>query len=293
MIINPGASQVNQLKRIWKSVFSDVDEYIELFFDKKYRKEETLVYVEGGSVKSMLFFPRYDIRVNGRIYKAGYICGAATIPGYRGQGLMTLLLKESFRLMLERGDAFSVLIPGEEELYAFYSKYGYTRFFKRGTAVYTEQGDPEKKEEGVILAELKDAERLYSLYMDITAKHPVTVMQSAGSYETVLNMHKIYGDAYLAINKEGEDAGYLFCEYIKRDKTLWVKEIMAKKDILDDAAKALGEIYRPGKIVFEGIYGGSLPFTSVMTTGMLKKLKGPFDIAGLAKGHPYMNMMLD
>jgi predicted acetyltransferase len=293
MIVNSDGSYVNQLKRLWKKVFNDNERYIELFFGRKYRDEETLLYVEGGSVKSMLFFPRYEIKAYGRVYRAGYICGAATIPEYRGRGLMTMLLDRAFDVMSERGDTFSVLIPGEKELYAFYSKYGYSGFFKRGMSIYRGQSFNKKKGAGIFLVKLEDAERIYPLYMEIISKHPVAVMQSMQSYKTVLDMHEIYGDAYLIINGKGEDAGYLFCEYIKRDKTLWVKEIMAKADILSDAAKALGDIYLPGKIIFEGIYGGTIPFSSVKTTGMLKKLKGSCNISGLAKEYPYMNMMLD
>lgn len=293
MIVCSREVYVNQLKRMWKSVFKDSDAYIKLFFDRKYRHKETLIHVEKGKVKSMIFFPRYDVKIKDVFYKAGYICGAATLPECRGCGLMSELLSKAFNAMETRGDSFSVLIPQEENLYGFYSRYGYKEIFKKGTAEYTANKLKKIEPPRIVIEKLAGIGQIMPLYKKIIAKHPVAVMQNRKTYGIVFDVCKTYGDFYLIRDKKGAAAGYMFCEQHGKEKILKVKEILAASDVLIDAAKILHGIYRPGKIIFEGIYGGALPFTGIKTAGMLKILKGDLDISSLVKSWPYMNMMLD
>ncbi|HNS31951.1 MAG TPA: GNAT family N-acetyltransferase [bacterium] len=294
MIVASGNFYVSQLKEIWKSVFRDSEDYVKLFFEKKYRHEDALLDVERGKVRSMLFYPRYEMSIFGRTCSAGYICGAATLPEYRGQGLMTKLLNRAFSFMSERGDSFSILIPGEKKLYGFYSGFGYLPVFKRGIAGYTLKNQPGKAKPGIVLLRTDDSERITSLYRQIITCLPVVVLQNAVSYRIAMDIYKTYGDIYIIRDgKENIDLGYLFCQQYGEGKKLLVKEIMSIKDVLGDVAKILIEIYSSEEIKFEGVYGGVIPFKAFKTAGMLKALKGNFDISLLEKGYPYMNMMLD
>ncbi len=292
MIVYSCQHYIPQLKHIWKSVFGDSDDYIKLFFEKKYRDEETLLYVENSKVLSMLFFLRYNMKVYENIYPSGYICGAATLPEYRGKGLMDSLLKRSFDIMLKRGDFFSVLIPAEDKLYGFYSRYGYHPIFKRGFSVYVKK-PKYMGNDSLSISQSEDISRINSLYQNIINKHRVVLLQNEFTYSIVVQIYKTYGNIYIIYDKKGIGEGYLFCQYYEKEKILWVKEITADVDILPEISVILMDMYNAEKLIFEGPYAGALSFAGVKTTGMLKVLKGDFNIARLEKEYPYMNMMLD
>ena len=117
MITHPTTDDIPLLKKIWKDVFLDIDEYIDLFFEDKFSAESSLIYKVKGKIVSMIYFPSYLMKFYSAIFGTGYICGAATLPAFRGKGIMGLLLKKAFEVMKKRGDVFSVLIPANEKLY--------------------------------------------------------------------------------------------------------------------------------------------------------------------------------
>ena len=292
MIVRSSGRYVPQLMEIWKSVFGDSDEYIRLFFERMYSHAESLLHVEGEKVLSMLFFPRCSIRVLGRVYRAGYVCGAATLPEARGKGLMDGLLKTSFHLMLERGDSFSVLIPGDDNLYGFYSKYDYRALFKRGVATYSANAFRAAGRGRLSLVKTDDASAISSLYSEIVSDMEVVVLKDEPAYRLVMDVYSTYGSIYLVMDGRKAE-GYVFCQYHEGEKVLFAKEMMSRRDILDETAGMLADIYRPGKVVVEGPYRSGTGFPGVKRTGMLKVLDGSFEASDLDRGYPYMNMMLD
>lgn len=121
------------VKSMWKTVFDDKDEYIDLIFSRKYRHENTLVYFDGDiAAASLQMFP-YIIRFYGEDIPFYYLAGLCTLPRYRKRGYMGKLILESFAVMRQRGIALSILVPAEEGLFGYYEKYGYTQTFDKGT----------------------------------------------------------------------------------------------------------------------------------------------------------------
>jgi len=117
---------------MWKTVFGDKDEYIDLIFTEKYKDENTLLYFEENKpVASLQMFP-YTIRFYGQPVTFYYLAGLCTLPEYRNKGYMGKLLLESFKVMQERNIALSILVPAEEWLFGYYEKYGYTTTFEKG-----------------------------------------------------------------------------------------------------------------------------------------------------------------
>jgi len=282
-----------QIKQIWKTVFKDSDDYIRLFFKYKYKHDETLLSVENGKVRSMLFFPQYNMKISKTLYKAGYICGAATSREYRGRGFMDKLLNKAFSFMLARGDAFSVIIPAKKELNDFYAKYGFRPLFKRGIAEYSDKPCLANKNNSVSLVRFNDAAKIIRIYNEIIRNCSGVVLQNIRTYNTVIKINELYGASYIIRDKNMKNKGYLFCWYNKDTDTLTVGEIMAKNNVMAHVAHALFRIYNTQKIVFEGMAGGVLPFTDVKETGMIKPLKNDCSTIDLGTDYPYMNMMLD
>ncbi len=120
------------VKSMWKTVFEDKDEYIDLIFSRKYKHENTLVYFEDNvAVAALQMFP-YTIRFYGEVIPFYYLAGLCTLPEYRNRGFMGKLILESFRIMRDRNIPMSILVPAEEWLFGYYEKYGFADTFDRG-----------------------------------------------------------------------------------------------------------------------------------------------------------------
>jgi predicted acetyltransferase len=118
------------LQAMWKCCFpDDTDEFIAFYFDRVYKNDETLVYIENGQPVASLQIIPYSFKTGATIAPAAYISGAMTHPGFRRKGYMSHLLNASFKVMKANGYDYTFLIPQNEPLFRFYEKFGYVRAF--------------------------------------------------------------------------------------------------------------------------------------------------------------------
>ena len=110
-----------QLKKIWLSYFEEKEEAAELFFERNKGSFHAYVCEEDNRLVSALYL--IDCALNGE--KAHYLCGAATMPEYRGRGIVSALIAYALDDAKRRGDRFSLLFPASDSLYGFYAKFGY------------------------------------------------------------------------------------------------------------------------------------------------------------------------
>lgn len=116
---------------MWKTCFGDTDEYMDIYFSKKYKNENTLIYFEQGEAVASLQMLPYTITFYGEVIPLAYLAGLCTLPEHRQKGYMEQLIREAHRVIEERNIPLSILIPAEEWLYGFYAKYGYTQVFDK------------------------------------------------------------------------------------------------------------------------------------------------------------------
>ncbi|MDR1629188.1 MAG: GNAT family N-acetyltransferase [Oscillospiraceae bacterium] len=141
--IHPQPQEEPQLKALWKTVFGDSDTVIDAFFATLYDPQTTLVARNGGAVVSALYLLDCGLSVLKKTYASFYLYAAATLPGFRGRGLMAELLSAAKEFALRRKKEFICLYPAEDSLYDFYQKHGYEPVFKtkeislKGTSVRT------------------------------------------------------------------------------------------------------------------------------------------------------------
>ncbi len=79
----------------------------------------------------MLFLLDCEIKADGKTSKGKYLYAAATLPEYRGQGLMAELIEKAKAETVEKGQ-YLVTKPAEPSLFAYYGKFGFK------TAVFLE-----------------------------------------------------------------------------------------------------------------------------------------------------------
>lgn len=121
---------IPQLKEIWHISFGDSEEYIDMFMEHQFKNAQTVVYEEDSKILSMFFLFRCDFSINGKTHPAFYLYAAATLPQYRGKGIMGKMLEFSKSYAAENGFDFIILSPAEKSLYNYYGRFGFKACFK-------------------------------------------------------------------------------------------------------------------------------------------------------------------
>lgn len=109
------------LKNIWLSCFEEREDAAELFFKRNKSHFHAYACEADGKLVSALYL--IDCSLNGD--RAHYLCGAATLPAYRGKGYISALIQYALDDAKQRGDRFSLLLPASDPLYGFYDRFGY------------------------------------------------------------------------------------------------------------------------------------------------------------------------
>lgn len=120
------------VRRMWKQTFDDTDEFLDLFFDCKYKDSNTLIYITDNVAAASLQMLPYEINFYGEKIPFAYLAGLCTLPEYRKRGYMAKLIRKAHQVLTERNIPLSILVPAEEWLFGFYEKYGYEKVFDKG-----------------------------------------------------------------------------------------------------------------------------------------------------------------
>lgn len=174
------------IRSIWKEVFEDDNDYMDLYFAEKYKDENTLVAIEDSRVVASLQMLPYEISFYGVRIPFYYLAGLATLPDYRSRGLMGQLILKSHELMLQRGIPLSVLIPAEEPLFGYYSRFGYAQTFRKGDIAF---GLSIKE----ILENSEGEDKAYTLFDKIYNQHDFCVQKSFSDFKTIIQLEKDEG----------------------------------------------------------------------------------------------------
>lgn len=113
------------LRELWTACFGGPPEYLDFYYGRRFVPEDTLVWREEGRPVSMMTLMR--VRQGGQ--DGAYVYAVATLPAFRGKGLMTRLDQWSQEIIRQRGWTFSVLVPAEPGLFSMYEKLGYRSVF--------------------------------------------------------------------------------------------------------------------------------------------------------------------
>lgn len=120
-----------KLMELWKSTFHDSDEYINIIFDNYYNPELSETHWEDGKLISGLIAIPYCFGNSKYKVNALYLCGLATIPESRGQGIMSKLMSRIENKARNLGYTFCFLIPANSGLSLYYEDHGYVPAFYR------------------------------------------------------------------------------------------------------------------------------------------------------------------
>lgn len=115
IIEHPTMADIPTLRRLWKAAFSDTDAFLDLFFSLAFSPERALIVREEGEARAMLYF--LDCA------DFSYVYAVATEEKCRGKGYCRALMEK-----LHQERKRTVLVPVNENLRAFYERFGYRSF---------------------------------------------------------------------------------------------------------------------------------------------------------------------
>lgn len=213
---------------LWNECFGDDREYIDFFIDNCDNKT-CLGHIENGALDSMLFL------LNGQVneFSCKYIYAACTAERARGNGLMGSLLEYTKEFCRSLDIDYIFLVPGEESLYSYYSRFGFvTKMVRNDLEIKCLEKDfnlPEIADIGYI------AEKRTELLRGINS---FSFDRKTTEY-TVAEFLYTGGEIYA---RDGENGFLAFC--VRDGNSVTVKELLLKNDssftIISNLFKKIG-----------------------------------------------------
>ncbi len=108
---------IPQLKKIWADIFNDSPEFINWFFESRFMADLCYVCEKDGEIISCLHGYPVTLNVRGVPVHAISVSGVATLPQFRGKGIMKKLLGEYLIKVKEKGYPLAVLTAVNPEIY--------------------------------------------------------------------------------------------------------------------------------------------------------------------------------
>ncbi|WP_251620524.1 GNAT family N-acetyltransferase [Odoribacter lunatus] len=194
--------------QLWRTCFSDTEEFIHFYFSKKYSDHNTLVHTERQHVVAALQMLPYPMTWCNTQVMTSYISGACTHPDYRSKGYMRQLLIKAFETMRNRKIAFSVLIPQDNSLYEYYSRLEYSPVFAYTPENYYLPVRHNNPAVSIISPETADIPRLYAYFKKQMEKRDNCIQHSPEDFQIILeDLHLARGHLFFIENQEKQITG--------------------------------------------------------------------------------------
>ena len=260
-------SDILQLLMLWQKCFDDSEEMISLFMRKRFPDSFVLVAEEDGKIVSALYLISSNINNNGVIFPAHYVYSAATLPEYRGRGLMSSLIEFSFEVSRKNKAGYSFLLPSGTSSASFYEKFGYKNAFFKKTASF-ESGKIGLKR---IKTNEITPEEMLEISKEYFKKDKFSLLWSEDDYEYLLKDTKI-AKGFAAGFSYGGNRGYVVA--LPKENRVEIEEIICEKSALPFVLAAV-KYNLPANEYVVRTKANSLLFDSeIKPFGMLKTING-------------------
>ena len=115
---------MENLKKLWHTVFGDAPSIIDAYFDTFYDEALTAVEFVDGKLAAAAYVMPAGYLVNGeRREKCAHIYAVAVYPEFRGRGLGVSVTNKAVELAEKAGFTAIVLHPAEDSLFGYYEKH--------------------------------------------------------------------------------------------------------------------------------------------------------------------------
>lgn len=126
----------DRLRYIWQTAFNDSEEFVDLYFRRRYPRARTFVSMHDGQVVAQAQCIVYNMTSSPDqpMLKIGYVSGLATLPAFRGQGHATYIMRQIHRWLYNHHAAYCLLIPQDTNAALWYSRHF---SYQAGTSSYS------------------------------------------------------------------------------------------------------------------------------------------------------------
>lgn len=224
-----------EVKALWKLCFDDTDEFVNLYFEQRYKDEINVDIRQDGKIVAALQMIPYPMTFCGTIISTAYISGACTHPDYRRQGLMRRLLKEAHRRMFQEGKLLSVLIPANDSLFDYYANEGYAPTFGYIKQCISLRGLCPAMF-CVVTDETDNRELLFERYhyfSSMMKKRPCCIQHPREDFLLIMEDLRLGGGKMLVARRSNHIVGMAFC--IMENERVVVKELLADDERVRDS----------------------------------------------------------
>ena len=203
------------LEALWLACFGGPQEYLDFYYEKRFVPGETLVWRENGRPVSMMTLMNVTLAGS----PGAYVYAVATLPEFRGRGLMRRLDGFAQEVCRRRGLSFTALVPAERPLFAMYEKLGYRAGFFLWEGEIPASGPAGGSVSPCGFAEFS---RLRAAYL---ARFPGAVVHPPRELRYIYDeLTAFSGGVYRVC---GRETCYAACSVLE-DRTLWVRECSAE-----------------------------------------------------------------
>lgn len=124
------------LSDLWNKVFGDDYSFIKLIFNNRYDNSILcFAEIEDGKTVSAFYLIENELSFNGEAFSGYYLYAAATLPEYRGRGLMSSLIRQAQDYCCKNNKDYISLVPSQTSLYNYYASLGFCEAMYRYISV--------------------------------------------------------------------------------------------------------------------------------------------------------------
>ena len=217
-------------RRLWEKIFTeDTLEFLDYYYSVKVNDNEIYVMEDNGVIVSMLHLNPYQMRVRNKIFKTHYIVAVATDERYRHQGLMRQLLNHAMKVMADRGEPFTFLMPANE---AIYKPFGFEFIYEQKR----EKVSGKKCEDNtlkIMEASPKHCQEIADFANEILKSYEVVTWRDEDYYKMILAEQVSENGGILVAKRDGKIQG-VFC-YAKETGFEIREPLFYEKEVLQHA----------------------------------------------------------
>lgn len=234
-------SDLPVLKEIWKEIFHDSDAFLRYQFGERFSPMYSAVCEESGEIVSCLHGYPLPLKFGEKKVPNVLVSGVATLPEYRGKGVMTKLFGFYLNRLYKYKIPLVSLTPTNPDYYRPIDARPLTNAYNLSNAVF----ERASYDYNVLSLDISEnASKLKRCYEDFCLKYNGIAVRE-DYFEK--KMKEYYADnmkCFAAADKSGKVCGYVI--YIKKDGKYICAEAIGEEKA---AAEILGSLDLP----FEGI----------------------------------------
>lgn len=208
---------------LWERIFTeDSKEFLDYYYSVKARENEIYIIEDGQDIVAMLHLNPYQMRIGNEIYDTHYIVAVATDERYRRQGLMAKLMNHVLKIMTDRGEPFTFLMPANE---AYYKSFGFQTILNRKDT-FVSGTDAESQQIEFSKACVSDCKEMADFANKYLEKYEVATYRTEEYYRTLLAEHVCEGGGILLLKENEKIVGTVpyFGKYASEIKGVMVSQ---------------------------------------------------------------------